>query len=49
MQFSQKRKIFPQFIFDFVNLDLISNIFKKTMTLIADVFVNLWTPKDVVR
>ena len=49
MQLSQIRKIFSQFIFDFVNLDLIFNIFKKTMTLIADLFMNLRTPKDVVR
>ena len=31
------------------NLDLILNIFKKKMTLIAHVFLNLRTPKNVVR
>ena len=33
----------------FLNLDSILNILKKTMTLIADVFLNSRTPKDVVR
>ena len=30
-----------------MNVDKILNIFKKTMTLIADVFAKLWTPKNV--
>ena len=32
-----------------MNVDKILNIFKKTMTLIADVFAKLWTPKNVGR
>ena len=49
MQLSQKRKIFLQFFFHFVNLDSILNIFKKTMILVADVYLNLRTPKHVVQ
>ena len=49
MQLSQKRKIFSHFYLYVLNLDSISNIFKKKMTLIADVFLNLQTPKNVVR
>ena len=30
-------------------MDKILNIFKKNITLIADVFAKLWTPKNVVR
>ena len=33
----------------FLNLDSILKIFKKIITLIADVFLNLGTPKNVVR
>ena len=50
MQLSQKRKTFsPRFFLHFRNLDSISNIFEKKMTLIADVFLNLRTAKNVVR
>ena len=50
MQLSQKRKTFsPSFFLHFRNLDSISNILKKKMTLIADVFLNLRTAKNVVR
>ena len=50
MQLSQKRKTFSPFFFShFVNLDSNLNIFKKKLTLIADVFLNLRTPKNVVR
>ena len=35
--------------FPFGKLNLIWNIFKKKMMLIVDVFLNLWTPKNVVR
>ena len=49
MHLSQKRKIFSQIFFHFRNLESILNIFKKNMTLIADVFLNLRTPKYVVR
>ena len=44
MPLSQKRKIFSLFLLHFLNLDPILNIFKKK-TLIADVFLNLRTPK----
>ena len=49
MQLSKKQKIFSNFFLPFVNLDSILNIFKKTMTLLAHVFLNLRTPKNVVR
>ena len=49
MQLSQKPKIFSEFFLHVRHLDSILNIFKKTMTLIADVFLNLRTPKNVVR
>ena len=45
----RNEKYFMNFFFNFLNLDSILNIFKKKMTLIADVFLNLRTPKDVVR
>ena len=46
MQLSQKRKTFSDFFFfflHFLNLDSILNIFKKKMTVTADVFFNLRT------
>ena len=48
MQLSQKRKIFSNSFLHFLNLHLIFNIFEKNMTLIANVFLNLRTPKYVV-
>ena len=50
----RNEKLFDYFFFfffflHFINLDSILNIFKKTMTLIADVFLNLRTPKNVLR
>ena len=48
MQLSQKRKNFSDFFFFFWhvrNLDSILKIFKKNMTFIGDVFLNLGTPK----
>ena len=45
MQLCHKRKTFSNFFKHFLNLDSILNIFKKTMTLIAYVFLNLGTPK----
>ena len=42
-------KILPIFFLHFPNLDSIWKIFKKTTTLIADTFLNLGTPKEVVR
>ena len=50
MLLSQNGKIFLRFFFSlhFPNLDLILNIFRKKMTLIADVFLNLRTPQKMV-
>ena len=42
-------KYFLHFLLHFRNLDSIMNIFQERMTLIADVFLNLRTRKDVVR
>ena len=49
MQLSKKQKKFSQFISHSWNLDIILNISKKEMTLIADVFPELRTLKDVVK
>ena len=50
MHLSEKRKIFCHFFFfQFGNLESILNIFKRKMTLIADVFLSLRTQKNVVR
>ena len=49
MQLSQKRYIFSQLFLHFLNLDSILKIYEKKMNLIADVFLNLRTPKNVVR
>ena len=49
MQLSQKGKIFCKFGLHLLNLDSILNIFKKKkMALVALVFLNLQTPKNVV-
>ena len=51
MQLSQRQKTFTHFFFFFLhfgNLDSILNIFKEKMTLKANVFLNLRTPKNVV-
>ena len=48
MQLSQKQKIFSDSFWNFVNLDSILKIFKNNLNLIADVFSNLRTLKDVV-
>ena len=54
MHISQKRKTFSHFFFFFFfflrlfNLDSMLNIFRKRMTLIGDVFLNVGTPKNVV-
>ena len=48
-QLSQKQQVFPKFFFRFRNLHEILNICKKKMTLIADLFAKLRTPKNVVR
>ena len=44
-----KKNVLNFFFLDFRYLDSILNIFKKKATLIADVFLNLRTPKNVVR
>ena len=50
MPLYQKWKIFSEFFFlHFLKLDSILNIFKQKMTLMSDVYVNVGTPKDVVR
>ena len=49
MQLSQKRYIFSELFLHFLNLDSIWKIYEKKMNLIADVFLNLRTPKNVVR
>ena len=45
----RNEKYFMNFFFNFLNLDSILNIFKKKMTLIAHLFLNLHTLKNVVR
>ena len=45
----KKKKISSNSLLHFWNLDFILNILKKELTLIADVFLNLRTPKNVVR
>ena len=49
----RSEKYFQHFFFffflHFLNLDSISKFLKKEMTLIADVFLNLRTRKDLVR
>ena len=45
---SETKNMFSIFFSDFLNLDLILNIFLKKMTFIADGFLNLRTPKSVV-
>ena len=42
-------KYFLNIFLHFRNLDSILNFFKTKTTLIADVFLNLRTPKNVVR
>ena len=49
MQLSQNEKYFLNFFWHFLNLDPIMKNFKNKMTLAADVFFNLQTPKYVVR
>ena len=49
MQLSQKQKPFSQFFSAFLECILNCEHFQKKMTLIADAFLKLWTPKNVVR
>ena len=46
---SQKQKTFSQFFSEFLKSTLSLMIFKQKMTLIADVFLRLGTPKKVIR
>ena len=48
-QLSQKRKIFFNFFYHFLNLDSILNILEKKMAPMADVFLGWLSPKDVAR
>ena len=48
MQLSQKEKNIFYFFLHFLIFNSILNIFKKNLTLMADVFSNLRTPKQVV-
>ena len=48
-QLSQKQNFFSHFFFDFSNLVQILKIFKKYMTLIADVYPKLRVPKNMVN
>ena len=43
------KKVFVNFLLHFLNLDSIFKFFKKKMTLIADISLNLRTPKNVLR
>ena len=46
----RNEKLFLDFLFlNFQNLDSVLNIFEKKLTLIAVVFLNLRTPKNVIR
>ena len=49
MHLSQKRKIFSQFFSAFCKFRISFEHFQRTMILIADVFSNLRTPKNMVR
>ena len=48
-EYFRKKNIFSIFFLRFWNLDSILNIFKQKITFIADVLLNLPTPKNVVR
>ena len=49
MQLSQKQKAFSPFFRKIWSVDEILHIFKKQMTLIANAFPKLRTPKNVLR
>ena len=48
-KYLRNKKLFLNFFLHFLNLDSILNIFKKNMTVLSDVFLNLQTPKYVVK
>ena len=45
----RNEKLFLNFFLHFLNLDSIFNILETNMALIADVFLNLPTPKNGIR
>ena len=49
MQLSQRKETFPELISSFLKTVLNFEHFQKKMTLIADVFPKLQTPKNVVK
>ena len=48
MHLSQKQKIFSEIFFAFSKFTFLFQLFRKKMTLIADVFLNLRTLNNVV-
>ena len=49
MELSQKQKTFSEFFLHLLKLGSILKFINKEMTLMADVFLSLRTPKNVVR
>ena len=49
MELSRKQKLFSQFVSEFLKSRLNSQHFSKRMTIIADAFLKLRTPKSVVK
>ena len=49
MQLSEKQKMFSEFFFAFSKFSFNFQNFQEKMTFIVDVFLNLPTPKNVVR
>ena len=49
MQLSKKQKTFCEFFFAFLKSIINLNIFQKKMKLIADVFVEILAPKNMVK
>ena len=49
MQYSQKQKTFPEFCVAFSKFRFNFEYFKKKMILMADIFLNLRNPKNMVR
>ena len=47
IQLAQKQKTFFEFFLEFQNLSQLLNICHKTLTLIADVFVEILAPKNM--
>ena len=49
MPLSNKQKTFSAFLFAFFKSRSKNELFEKNMTLIADIFLELWIPKYAVR